>query len=141
MHKHLFVYGTLRECDYGWAREGYESAPVEGTTKGTLYSFGGFPYADFDGDGTITGDILTIDDASQTWHHIRRVELNAGYVEREVIVETSVGSVVCVAYDADARTKARTLPNLPVIPTGDWEDVIKGRLQIASTSAQRGVFG
>jgi hypothetical protein len=63
-HKHLFVYGTLRPCDARWAEDGEVAPPQQGTTPGALYNYGGFPYADFDGDGTITGDILTMDGRS-----------------------------------------------------------------------------
>lgn len=119
-HRKVFVYGTLRPCDHRWAEPAEVEPPVQGTTKGALYDYGGFPYADFDGDGTITGDILTMDDEHPMFERVRRVELGAGYVEREVIVETSTGHVVCLTYDASPRTKARMLPILPRVEGDDW---------------------
>lgn len=130
-HRKVFVYGTLRPCSARWAEDGELAPPVQGTTKGALYSAGPFPYADFDGDGVITGDIITLDDEDYMFHRVRSVELNSGYVEREVIVETSVGHVVCLAFDADPRVKARTLPHYPRVKDDDWyNEVVKPRVSV-----------
>lgn len=122
-HTKVFVYGTLRPCDARWAEHGEVAPPVQGTTKGALYDYGGYPYADFDGDGVITGDILTLDETALAM--VRRVELNAGYVEREVVVETATGHVVCTTYDSSQRTKENTLPRLRRVPGDDWWNIVK----------------
>lgn len=123
----MFVYGTLRPCDARWAEDGEVAPPVQGITKGALYDYGGFPYADFDGDGIITGDVLTMNDDHPAFERVRRVELGAGYVEREVIVETATEHLVCLTYDASERTKARTIPLLSRVPGDDWYNVVSRR--------------
>jgi gamma-glutamylcyclotransferase (GGCT)/AIG2-like uncharacterized protein YtfP len=122
-HTKVFVYGTLRPCDARWAESGEMEPPVQGTTKGALYDYGGYPYADFDGDGIITGDILTLNEDALAM--VRRVELGAGYVEREVIVETPTGHTVCTTYDAGPRVKKDTLPRLRRVPDDDWYNIVR----------------
>lgn len=112
----MFVYGTLRPGCSEWASDWYAADPVRGTTKGTLLDYGPFPYADFDGDGEIVGEILTL--IPYGAHYVARVELGAGYEAREVIVETADGPVVCLGWHITDRVRedARMVP----IPSGDW---------------------
>lgn len=126
-HRKVFVYGTLRPCSGRWGEAAEVAPPVQGTTKGALYDAGGFPYADFDGDGTIVGDVLTLDDDHSMFAEIRRIELGAGYVEREVIVETATEHLVCLTYDASPQTKARRIPLLDRVPDDDWYNVERRR--------------
>lgn len=114
-----FVYGTLRVGAGEWARDGYVKPPVPlCTAKGDLYNYGfAFPYADFDGEGTIIGDLATVD--PRMAHHIARVEIGAGYEAREVIVTTPSGEQrVAVGWHICDRTRRRV--GLTLIPSGDW---------------------
>lgn len=112
----MFVYGTLRPGCSEWARDHYTADPVRGTAKGDLLDYGPFPYADFDGDGTIVGEIVTLTPYGA--HYVARVEEGAGYEAREVVVTTAEGPVVCLGWQITERTRQRS--DLVAIPSGDW---------------------
>lgn len=114
----IFVYGSLRPGSVEWASRGYTAEPRSGTTTGTLYDYGPFPYCDFDGTTTIVGDVLTLND-SMAWQ-VQSVEIGAGYVEREVTVTYSDGTTEqVIAYDVAPHRKAE-VATLPVVASGDW---------------------
>lgn len=114
-----FVYGTLRVGAAEWGSPGYAADPVTGcTAKGDLYNYGfAFPYADYDGEGTVQGDIITVDPLMAM--HIAHVEQGAGYEAREVLVTLPDGSTkVVLSWHITDRARARLM--LTPIPSGDW---------------------
>lgn len=117
----IFVYGTLRPGSANWSRDGFVEPPIDAQTTGTLYNYGGFPYLDVDGtQGTVYGNVVTYDRDDMMYRHVRRVELGAGYAERDITVQTDDGPLHVITYDASDETKRRVLPTLPVITSGDW---------------------
>lgn len=114
----MFVYGTLRPGCSEWARDGYAADPIPGTTPGALLDYGPFPYADFDGEGTIKGEILTL----EPWmaEHVAEVEEGAGYDPRIVVVDTADGPVQAYGWHITDKVRNSRYTTLEVIPSGDW---------------------
>lgn len=127
MNRHVFVYGTLRpeHGRSGWAGA-CEVAPAQrGSVPGRLYMGPGYPYALHipDAPSRVIGDVLTCDADHEMFEYMRRVELGAGYFEREVEVTLEAGgTLLAVMYVATARV-ARYLEDALEITTGDWFDV------------------
>jgi len=118
MHR-LFVYGTLREGERLFP---YIAAHVSRVERATLAGaelrapeHAGFPYL-FPGAGTVTGDLLTVDEA--TLRETDRIEGNGfHYDRRRVTVTTDAGAVEAWTYYA-----LRVKPDgLHVIESGDWK--------------------
>jgi gamma-glutamylcyclotransferase (GGCT)/AIG2-like uncharacterized protein YtfP len=121
----MFTYGTLMHYPDGapmrdWTAAGETEPYVDGTATGTLLNAGPFPYADFDGSGLIYGQVLTFDEDSWTYKRIVHMEEGAGYVAREVIVETASGPVVCTAWQIAPDRVRWAYESMPVIESGDW---------------------
>lgn len=118
----VFVFGTLRVNAGRWARAAEVADPVENcVVKGLMYNYGGFPYVNFDEDGLVYGDVLTFDADHPDYIRMCHVEIGAGYVEREVRVNTPQGGLIdCYAWDATDDTRTYILPRLRTVPSGDW---------------------
>lgn len=85
---YLFVYGTLRRTGplEGWLGSSVlESRPA--TASGGLYSLGAYPAARFDEEGTIVGELFTVEMSEDVIACIQ-MEYRAGYelVEIEVTI-------------------------------------------------------
>lgn len=102
----VFVYGTLRS-DY---RErpfgGAALDSVRGcTAPGDMYMVGNaYPVVDFDGGGTVVGELVLVDTEHARFDSIDRMELGAGYKRRQIEVTRPDGEVVeALAYDMDSN--------------------------------------
>lgn len=138
--KVVFVYGTLRPGWYNFdLLQPAVVAQVEAdcSIEGQLFHvLGGyadhpmFPVANLDLPGRIRGCLLVVETEVWTWDIVHRMELDAGYTEREVQVadeSTSVRTtgergfrhpeVTALAFHYPHRTGAR-------IESGDWADVV-----------------
>jgi gamma-glutamylcyclotransferase (GGCT)/AIG2-like uncharacterized protein YtfP len=118
----MFVYGTLRTAAANWSADSQVGDPVTGcTAKGDLFNYGNaFPYADFDGEGTIQGDIVLL--SPDGARHVQYVEEGAGYEQREVLVTLPDGSTqVVLGWQITERCKSNR--SMDLIPSGDWMDI------------------
>jgi len=82
----VFVYGTLQSGGALFLREHAKNIKVA-TTKGSLYMIGGvwFPFADFEKDGTIHGEIHEYHKGML--YSLDRLELGAGYKRIEIVTD------------------------------------------------------
>lgn len=102
----------------GWAEEGEVAPPQDATASGTLLDYGPFPYADFDGPGTIHGQILTMDENSVMFYHVCRVERGAGYEARYVTATLPDGTEVkCLGWHIAPAMRRICMS---AIASGDW---------------------
>lgn len=119
----VFVFGTLRVNSSRWAEDAEVAEPVENcTVKGLMYNYGPYPYVDFDGDDTVVGDLLTFDADHPSYLGMCRVEIGAGYHERELRVTTPDGRQVdCYGWDVTPSTRERLVRHeVPTVKGGDW---------------------
>lgn len=124
----VFVYGTLRIGQR--LHRVIESQLIEQvagvTTIGVLYCAGhtGFPYCDFTADGTVVGDLLTVDDDTKVW--MDEVELGAGYELVDVQVTLPTGeTVAAVAYHYPLSKREQHGRRVRRVVQGDWMDVVR----------------
>lgn len=113
----LFVYGTLRPGGtlHAAIEQGVKGTMEGATATGDIYyvtNRGGYPVANFDGDGTIHGTMLLVDEYALD--AARRIELGAGYTER--IVKVTVGDETWDAITYHHHCNYHGDP----VPHGDW---------------------
>lgn len=122
----VFVYGTLRS-DYRHAPFGPAAMDsVRGcTAQGTMFLVrgGGYPIVDFDGEGTIVGELVLVDTEHERFDSIDGMELGAGYDRRHVQVTRPDGEVVeALAYHMGRNRDWLGQP----VPAGDFVTHVKG---------------
>lgn len=133
MTLYLFVYGSLRKgmTIHGYIRSmtGHPEPPLDpimGTAQGTMYSFGAYPIVDFDGAGTIVGELYPIPPDRDSYEYetfrcLSAMEQGAGYVPRVVTVTTDEGEV-----DAISFHYPRSPAGLVEVHDGDWANHTPG---------------
>ncbi len=122
----IFVYGTLRPGEYndrgfcGLAKE-----IKRGTTTGKMFNRRGrtpvFPVVDFDGEGTIIGDLLIdMPERHQEVRAVHRMEIGAGYELREIKVDCDGETYSAIAYHWDFSADRYNSTVGIQIEDGDW---------------------
>lgn len=116
----VFVYGTLRvgQGNYNWAKACITEHLGVHQAQGLLYGDPRmYPFADFEGDGTITGDLFEVDETSRTFHRMHEMEVGAGYTPVEITVHNAYGVPV---EEVMAYHHSRASQYAPLIEGGDW---------------------
>ncbi len=120
----LFMYGTLRvgHWNHPMLSEGVISSYMNVTTEGKLYYAkyrdmqAGFPCARFDHDGIIVGDLLVVDAEHEGVQDTHRMEIGAGYVPRDIVINLEDGTPMpAVGWQWKREELGKH------IVTGDWE--------------------
>lgn len=124
----IFVYGTLRPGQYNDHRTGLSALALSVirnvTTNGVMHNRHGdrpyYPVVNFDGEGTIVGDILIgVPERHQQVRQTHAMEIGAGYEMREIDIEHNGFTYRCIAYHFSPDENGRQDIGC-AIPDGDW---------------------
>lgn len=117
----LFVFGTLRQNLP--LHHMYLNAPpgnfTLATAEGTMFSYhNAYPVVDFEGEGTVVGEIYEVDTDDPYIQNLCDMEIGAGYTIRSITANPSEGDpITCVAFHWDRDTRY-----LDPVPDGDWKE-------------------
>jgi gamma-glutamylcyclotransferase (GGCT)/AIG2-like uncharacterized protein YtfP len=117
----LFVFGTLRQ-NLPLHRMYLNARPGDFTlaeATGTMFSYhDAYPVVDFDGDGTVVGEIYEVDTDDRYIQDLCNMEVSAGYTIRSITATPDDGDpVTCVAFHWGRGTR-----HLDPVPDGDWKE-------------------
>jgi gamma-glutamylcyclotransferase (GGCT)/AIG2-like uncharacterized protein YtfP len=100
MSKLIAVYGSLKSGHYNHYLLGEARFLGETTVRGTLYSMGAYPALAESGDKEYHAEVYEVPD--EEYERIRRMELGAGYIEKEKVWKGSTVTVFYVGENLEA---------------------------------------
>lgn len=115
--KKIITYGSLRKGMYNYEalKDGIEYIDTT-TIKGfRLHDYGAYPFA-VEGEGEMVVDILEVEE--EMYEAIKRMELGAGYIEKEITIGDTTGYIYLFRQPTNNR----------IVEHGDWVKYKGGKL-------------